>query len=108
MKEQELDIKIKANHCQECETKPCQSGCPEHMDIPEFIKQIKKENYAKSYRILCESNAATANCGSGCLYEKQCQKFCAKGISYEPVQIAKLADYITKMAKDDEQIAKEG
>lgn len=99
MKVQELDMMIKANHCEMCIIKPCQSGCPLQLDIPVFINLIKKQKYEEGYEFLVESNVLQKGCGSHCPYDMQCQSSCAKGVSYEPVQIAKLVDHIIAKAK---------
>lgn len=98
MKTRELDMKIKANHCEMCVTKPCQSGCPLQLDIPAFINLIEEQKYEEGYRFLAETNALQNGCGSHCPYDMQCQSSCAKGVSYEPVQIAKLVDHIIAKA----------
>ena len=39
-------IQEKSNYCLNCKIKPCSNkGCPLNNNIPEFIKQIKEQNY---------------------------------------------------------------
>ena len=45
-------IKELSNYCLNCKIKPCQNGCPLGNDIPEFIKNIKEENYEQAYKVL--------------------------------------------------------
>ena len=46
------EIKKQADYCLNCKTKPCKIGCPLQNNIPDFIHQIKEENYEKAYEIL--------------------------------------------------------
>ena len=40
------EIQEKANYCLNCKVKPCSlKGCPLNNNIPDFIKEIKEENY---------------------------------------------------------------
>ena len=50
-------IKECAVYCLNCKTKPCSNkGCPIQTNIPEFIMEVKNENYEKAYQILQENN----------------------------------------------------
>ena len=50
-------IKEAAKWCLNCKNKPCSTkGCPMETNIPEFISQIKDENYAEAYNILQKNN----------------------------------------------------
>ena len=41
-REQAVD---EANRCLNCKNKPCVSGCPVAIDIPEFIAKIREEDF---------------------------------------------------------------
>ena len=42
------EIQEKANYCLNCKVKPCSlKGCPLNNNIPDFIKEIKEENYIR-------------------------------------------------------------
>ena len=42
-----------ANYCLNCKVKPCSlKGCPIQTNIPEFINEVKNDNFEKSYNIL--------------------------------------------------------
>lgn len=85
------NIKEKANYCLHCTTKPCSiKGCPLHNDIPEFIQQIKEDNYQKAYQILSQTNVLSGVCGRICPHSKQCQGVCVRGIKGNPVEIGEL------------------
>ena len=38
-----------ASRCLGCKNKPCVSGCPVNVKIPDFIKNIREKNFSKSY-----------------------------------------------------------
>ena len=85
------EAKEKANYCLNCKVKPCSlKGCPLGNNIPEFIKQIKEENYLEAYKILSETTVLQGVCGRICPHKKQCQGSCVRGIKGEPVAIGDL------------------
>ncbi len=84
-------INEKVNYCLNCKTKPCSNkGCPLGNQIPQFIEQIKQENYKKAYKILSETTVLQGICGRICPHQKQCQGSCVRGIKGEPVSIGDL------------------
>ena len=85
------EAKEKANYCLNCKVKPCSlKGCPLGNNIPEFIKQVKEENYFEAYKILSETTVLQGVCGRICPHKKQCQGSCVRGIKGEPVAIGDL------------------
>ena len=89
------EIKEFANYCLNCKIKPCSNkGCPLGNDIPNFIQQIKEENYEKAYEILSETTVLEAVCGRICPHTKQCQGSCVRGIKSKPVNIGKMEAFI--------------
>lgn len=93
--EMNKEIKEKSKYCLNCKIKPCaKQGCPLNNDIPEFIKQIKEENYKQAYNILTNTTVLQAVCGRICPHKKQCQGVCVRGIKGEPVSIGDLEAFI--------------
>ncbi len=95
------NIKEKAEYCLNCKLKPCsQKGCPLHNNIPDFIHQIKEENFYKAYEILSETTVLPGICGRICPHQEQCQGSCVRGIKGEPVSIGDMEafvfDYVIK------------
>ena len=57
------EIQEKANYCLNCKVKPCSlKGCPLNNNIPDFIKEIKEENYKEAYKILCQTTVLPGVC----------------------------------------------
>ncbi len=93
-----------AQRCLNCKHKPCISGCPVKIHIPEFIKEVADGNFEEAYKIITKDSCLPAVCGRVCPQESQCESKCVRGIKGEPVAIGRLerfvADYHNKHAKD--------
>jgi len=89
-----------AKRCLNCKNKPCVSGCPVNVRIPEFIAEVAEGNFEKAYEIITSTNSLPAVCGRVCPQERQCEGKCVRGIKGEPVAIGRLerfvADYMIK------------
>lgn len=83
-----------ASRCLNCKHRPCVSGCPVHIQIPDFIQQVVKGDYAAAYDIITESSNLPAVCGRVCPQESQCEKLCVRGIKGEPVGIGRLERFV--------------
>ena len=79
-----------ATRCLDCKNKPCVSGCPVNIDIPDFIKQVKAGDFEGAYNTIARSSSLPAVCGRVCPQEKQCESKCTLGIKFEPVGIGRL------------------
>ena len=79
-----------AQRCLNCKNKPCISGCPVNVRIPEFIEKIADSNFEEAYKIIGSTNALPAVCGRVCPQESQCEGKCVRGIKGEPVAIGRL------------------
>ncbi|MGI5874565.1 MAG: NADPH-dependent glutamate synthase [Bacillota bacterium] len=87
-----------AGRCMSCKKKPCVSGCPVNVHIPEFIAKVREGDIYSAYRIIKETNTLPAICGRVCPQENQCEGKCVRGKKGEPVGIGRLerfcADYV--------------
>lgn len=93
------EIKECAGYCLNCKTKPCSTkGCPIQTNIPEFITEVKNENYSKAYEILQENNIFSYICSIVCPQEEQCEGSCVRGIKSEPTHIGKLEKFVNEYA----------
>lgn len=102
------EIKEKANYCLNCKLKPCSlKGCPLKNDIPQFIEQIKNENYEKAYEILAETTVLPGICGRICPHKKQCQGSCVRAIKGNAVSIGELESCIfDKFSEEKDSLLK--
>ncbi len=83
-----------ASRCLNCKNKPCVSGCPVNVNIPDFIQEIKKGNFEEAYQIISKSSSLPAVCGRVCPQETQCESKCTLGIKFEPVGIGRLERFV--------------
>lgn len=89
-----------AKRCLNCKHKPCISGCPVNVKIPEFIALMAEGEFEKAYLKITETNSLPAVCGRVCPQETQCEGKCVRAVKGESVAIGKLerfaADYYRK------------
>ena len=80
--------------CLNCKNRPCVSGCPVNISIPEFISRIKERDYEGAYSIITKSSSLPAVCGRVCPQESQCESKCTMGVRFEPVGIGRLERFV--------------
>ncbi len=90
-KEMALD---EAQRCLNCKNSPCVKGCPVSIEIPNFISEVAKGNFAEAYNIISRSSSLPAVCGRVCPQESQCESKCVRGIKGEPVGIGRLERFV--------------
>lgn len=83
-----------AKRCIQCKHKPCMSGCPVSVKIPEFIALVAEGEFEKAYQKVTETNALPAVCGRVCPQESQCEGVCVRSIKGEPVAIGRLERFV--------------
>ncbi len=96
--------KEEATRCLNCKNRPCVSGCPVNVRIPDFIAQVAEGNFEEAYKIITATNCLPAVCGRVCPQETQCESKCVRGMKGESVGIGRLerfvADYHMAHSKD--------
>lgn len=98
----EVELTLDDNHaikesqrCLNCRTRPCVSGCPVGVKIPEFVNLVSKNKIQEAYEVISESNFLPAVCGRVCPQEKQCEAKCVRSKTGEPVAIGRLERYVS-------------
>jgi glutamate synthase (NADPH) small chain len=89
---------LEAARCLQCKHKPCVSGCPVNVQIPDFITSIITGDYRAAYHKIKETNSLPAICGRVCPQESQCEANCVRGIRGEPVGIGRLERFVADWA----------
>lgn len=83
-----------AMRCLKCRKKPCMSGCPVMVKIPEFIAKVAEGEFEVAYQIISETSSLPAVCGRVCPQENQCEGKCVHGKKGEPVAIGRLERFV--------------
>ncbi|MBQ6426962.1 MAG: NADPH-dependent glutamate synthase [Clostridia bacterium] len=87
-----------ASRCLNCKHRPCVSGCPVNVRIPEFIKLVAEGKFLEAYDVITSTNALPAICGRVCPQETQCESKCVRGIKGDPVGIGRLERFVADYA----------
>ena len=98
-----------AKRCLGCKNKPCVSGCPVNVRIPEFISLVAEGKFAEAAAVVKSTNSLPAICGRVCPQETQCESLCVRGKKGEPVAIGRLerfvADYVMANGGEAAEVA---
>ena len=86
--------KGEAERCLNCKNRPCVSGCPVQINIPEFIAKVAEGDFEAAYQIISADSALPAVCGRVCPQESQCESKCVRGVKGEPVAIGRLERFV--------------
>ena len=89
----EMAIK-EARRCLNCKNRPCVSGCPVNVQIPDFIARVAEGDFGGAYDIITATNSLPAVCGRVCPQEIQCESKCVRGIKGESVGIGRLERFV--------------
>ena len=79
-----------AKRCLNCKNRPCVSGCPVGVRIPEFIAKVAEGDFEGAYAVIKQTNSLPAVCGRVCPQESQCESKCVRGVKGESVAIGRL------------------
>ncbi len=89
---------LEATRCLDCPDPQCVTGCPVAINIPGFIKNIERRNFADALGVLRETSALPAVCGRVCPQEKQCESKCIYNRMNKP---AVAIGYLERFAADN-------
>jgi glutamate synthase (NADPH/NADH) small chain len=90
-----------ATRCLNCKNKPCMTGCPVGVRIPEFVKCVAEKRFYDAYDIITSTSSLPAVCGRVCPQENQCEGKCVRGIKGEPVAIGRLERFVADYVMDN-------
>ena len=90
-----------ASRCLLCKTRPCVTGCPVNVQIPDFIKKIQEGDLGGAFETIYATNSLPAVCGRVCPQERQCESKCTRGIKTEPVAIGRLERFVADWAREN-------
>ena len=90
-----------ASRCLNCKNKPCMTGCPVQVKIPEFIALVAEGKFLEAAAKIKETSALPAVCGRVCPQESQCECHCVRGIKGEAVAIGRLERFVADYAREN-------
>jgi len=85
---------VEASRCLQCKKPRCVEACPVGINIPQFIQNIKEENFNQAYITITHDSALPAVCGRVCPQETQCEGSCVMGVKNEPIAIGALERFV--------------
>ena len=88
---------LEATRCLDCPNPQCVTGCPVGINIPKFIKNIERGEFAQAAATLKETSSVPAVCGRVCPQEKQCESKCIRLKMNQP---AVAIGYLERFAAD--------
>jgi glutamate synthase (NADPH/NADH) small chain len=83
-----------ASRCLECKNPRCVAGCPVSINIPDFIRLVKRGEFIDALAVIKKTNALPAVCGRVCPQEMQCEAKCIIGMKGESVAIGALERFV--------------
>ena len=83
-----------AMRCLKCRKRPCMTGCPVMVKIPDFIAKVAEGDFEAAYQIISETSSLPAICGRVCPQENQCEGKCVHAIKGEAVGIGRLERFV--------------
>lgn len=89
-----------ASRCLNCKNKPCVSGCPVNVRIPEFVAKVAEGKFEEAYEIITSTNSLPAISGRVCPQENQCEGKCVRGIKGESVSIGRLERFLCRLSHE--------
>ena len=95
------EAKNEAARCLNCKNRPCMSGCPVSVRIPEFIAKVAAGEFEEAYAIIKSTNSLPAVTGRVCPQERQCESKCVRGIKGEPVAIGRLERFCADFVREN-------
>lgn len=92
---------LEATRCLDCPDPGCIKGCPVHNDIPGFIKNIERRQYAEAIKVLNRTTVLPAVCGRVCPQEVQCEASCIYNkMGRKPVAIGNLERFAADFERE--------
>ena len=88
------DAMEEAARCLNCKTRPCVSGCPVGIAIPDFLSAVAQGEFEKAYQIIMSANSLPAVSGRVCPQENQCERNCVRAKKGEAVGIGRIERFV--------------
>lgn len=91
--------KQQASRCSQCGIPFCQSGCPLHNNIPDWLKMVAENRLEEAYNLSQATNTFPEICGRICPQDRLCEGVCViEQSGHGTVTIGAVEKYITETA----------
>jgi len=94
-----LKAEEQASRCSQCGVPFCQSHCPLHNNIPDWLRMVASGRLKEAYELAQETNSFPEICGRICPQDRLCEGNCViEQSGHETVTIGAVEKYITDKA----------
>ena len=90
-----------ASRCLNCKNPRCVAHCPVNLQIPAFIAEVARGDFASAARIIARDSSLPAVCGRVCPQETQCEGSCILGVKGEPLAIGRLERFVADWSREN-------
>ena len=88
--------------CSQCGVPFCQSGCPLHNNIPDWLKATAEGRLEEAYQLSAQTNTFPEICGRICPQDRLCEGNCViEQSGHGTVTIGAIEKYITETAWEE-------
>lgn len=101
---QDFDVvgaEAQASRCSQCGVPFCQTNCPLHNNIPDWLMLTAEGRMEEAYRLSAETNNMPEICGRICPQDRLCEGSCVIEKGFESVTIGAVEKHITETAFDN-------
>ena len=91
-----------AGRCSQCGIPYCQTHCPLHNNIPDWLLLTAEDRIEEAYEVAAETNTLPEICGRICPQDRLCEGNCViETAGHDAVTIGSVETYITEVAFDN-------
>ncbi|MCX2780304.1 FAD-dependent oxidoreductase [Microbulbifer thermotolerans] len=94
----ERQVANQAHRCLDCGNPYCETGCPVHNYIPNWLKLVTEGNVMEAAELSHQTNSLPEVCGRVCPQDRLCEGACTLGDGFGAVTIGSAEKYITDTA----------
>jgi len=95
------DAETQASRCSQCGVPFCQTNCPLHNNIPDWLMLTAEGRMEEAYRLSSQTNNMPEICGRICPQDRLCEGSCVIEKGFESVTIGAVEKHITETAFDN-------
>ncbi len=97
----EAQARRQSSRCSQCGVPFCQTHCPLHNNIPDWLKLTAEGRLEEAYEVSSSTNNFPEICGRICPQDRLCEGNCVIEKGHEAVTIGAVERYITDTAFDN-------